>query len=171
MVNMDKNNNIYIKTGFAIAAFCVLLGAFASHFLKDLLNDNDLGIFDTGTKYLFYHALAIIIVSLNSRKFNQGILDLSIFLFFGGMLFFTGSLYLLATRTIWGGDDFEWLGALTPIGGVLFISGWFMLIVKGLKNSEDKITESRAKRAKRKIRKLKRERSIDNKNETSLEGK
>ncbi len=160
---MDKNNNIYIKTGFTIAAFCVLLGAFASHFLKDLLSDTELAIFDTGTKYLFYHALAIIIVSLNSRKFNQSVLDLSIFLFLGGMVFFTGSLYLLSTRTIWGGDDFEWLGALTPIGGVLFISGWFLLIFKGIKNSADKIIESKAKRAKRKFRKSKKEVSIENK--------
>ena len=166
---MDKNNNIYIKTGFAIAAFCGLLGAFASHFLKDLLGESELAIFDTGTKYLFYHALAIIIVSLNSRKFNQSILDLAIFLFLGGMVFFTGSLYLLSTMAIWGDESYEWLGALTPIGGTLFISGWFMLIVKGLKNSTDKITESKAKIAKRKIRKSKKEGNIDNRNETAFE--
>lgn len=166
---MDKNNNIYIKTGFAIAAFCVLLGAFASHFLKDLLGESELAIFDTGTKYLFYHALAIIIISLNNRKFNQSILDLSVFLFLGGMVFFTGSLYLLSTRVIWGGDSYEWLGALTPIGGVLFISGWFLLIVKGLKNNADKIIESKAKRAKRKFRKSKKEVSINNKAENTIE--
>jgi uncharacterized membrane protein YgdD (TMEM256/DUF423 family) len=166
---MDKNNNIYIKTGFAIAAFCVLLGAFASHFLKDLLGESEIAIFDTGTKYLFYHALAIIIVSLNSRKFNQSILDLSVFLFLGGMVFFTGSLYLMSTRAIWGGDSYEWLGALTPIGGVLFISGWFLLIVKGLKNNAVKISENKAKRAKRKFRKTKKEVTIENKTENKLE--
>lgn len=138
---MDKNNNIYIKTGFGLAAFCVIIGAFASHMLKELLNEADLNIFDTGTKYLFYHALGIIIISLSHRKFNRNILDLVIFLFLGGMVFFTGSLYLLATRTIWGDESFVWLGAITPVGGVMFISGWLLLLVKGLKNTEQQVND------------------------------
>lgn len=138
---MDKNNNIYIKTGLGIAAFCVILGAFASHMLKELLNEADLNTFDTGTKYLFYHALGIITISLSHRKFNQNILDLVIFLFLGGMVFFTGSLYLLATRTIWGDESFVWLGAITPVGGVMFISGWLLLLVKGLKNTEQQVND------------------------------
>lgn len=133
---MDKNNNIYIKTGFALAAFCVILGAFASHILKELLSDSDLNTFDTATKYLFYHALGILIVSLNHRKFNSNIVDLSVFLFLGGMVFFSGSLYLLSTRTIWGDESYVWLGAITPVGGVMFIAGWFLLMVKGLKKVE-----------------------------------
>lgn len=133
---MDKNNNIYIKTGFALAAFCVLLGAFASHVLKELLSDSDLNTFDTATKYLFYHALGIIIITLNHRKFNANIIDLAVFLFLGGMVFFSGSLYLLATRTIWGDESYVWLGAITPVGGVMYIAAWFLLMFKGLKKVE-----------------------------------
>ena len=63
------------------------------------------------------------------------------FLFLGGIAFFTGSLYLLATRTIWGDESYIWLGALTPIGGVLFISAWIILISKGfIKAGEEKST-------------------------------
>ena len=74
---MDKNNNIYVKTGFGIAAFCVFMGAFASHILKEMIEPADIVIFDTGTKYMFYHAIAISFISLSNRKFHQNILDLT----------------------------------------------------------------------------------------------
>ncbi len=128
---MDKNNNIYVKTGFGIAAFCVFMGAFTSHILKEMIEPADIVIYDTGTKYMFYHALAISFISLSHRKFHQNILDLTMLLFIVGIVFFTGSLYLLATRSIWGDESYIWLGALTPIGGVLFISAWVLLISKG----------------------------------------
>jgi uncharacterized membrane protein YgdD (TMEM256/DUF423 family) len=151
---MDKNSNIYIKTGFALSAFCVLMGAFASHFLKEILEPADIATFDTATKYMFYHALAISFISLSHRKFYQNILDLSVFLFLGGIVFFTGSLYLLATRNIWGDDSFMWLVAITPIGGVLFISGWVLLILKGFKNEGATNNINDQKKSKRKHRKL-----------------
>jgi uncharacterized membrane protein YgdD (TMEM256/DUF423 family) len=138
---MDKNNNIYVKTGFGIAAFCVFMGAFASHILKEMIEPADMITFDTGTKYMFYHAMAISFISLSHRKFHQNILDLTMFLFLGGIVFFTGSLYLLATRNIWGDDSFIWLGAITPVGGVLFISAWVLLITKGfIKIGDEKST-------------------------------
>ncbi|MCF8429145.1 MAG: DUF423 domain-containing protein [Bacteroidia bacterium] len=138
---MDKNNNIYVKTGFVISAFCVFMGAFASHILKEIIEPADIVTFDTGTKYMFYHAMAISFISLSHRKFHQNILDLAIFLYLGGILFFTGSLYLMATRNIWGDESYIWLGALTPIGGVLFISAWLILISKGfIKAGDEKST-------------------------------
>lgn len=138
---MDKNNNIYIKTGFGIAAICVFMGAFASHILKEIIEPADIVTFDTGTKYMFYHAMAISIISLSHRKFHQNIIDLTMFLFLGGIVFFTGSLYLLATRSIWGDESYVWLGALTPIGGVLFIAAWVLLISKGfIKAGDEKST-------------------------------
>jgi len=170
---MDKNNNIYIKTGLGIAAFCVILGAFASHMLKELINEADINTFDTGTKYLFYHALGILSISLSARKFNQNILDLVVFFFLGGMIFFSGSLYLLATRSIWGDDSFVWLGAITPIGGVMFISGWLLLLAKGLKNSEQQVndkdvTDHKTKHRHRKRRNSSAKTSSDKNVEASL---
>jgi len=90
---------------------------------------------------MFYHAMAISIISLSHRKFHQNIIDLTMFLFLGGIIFFTGSLYLLATRTLWGDESYVWLGALTPIGGVLFIAAWILLISKGfIKTGDEKST-------------------------------
>jgi uncharacterized membrane protein YgdD (TMEM256/DUF423 family) len=146
---MDRNNNIYIKIGFGISALCVILGAFAAHLLKEFLDPADVITFETGTKYMFYHSLAISMIAMNHRKFHQNILDLSIFLFLAGMIFFTGSLYLLATRTIWGDESDLWIGAITPLGGVLFISAWCVLIFKGfIKDETNKTTSNNNKKSK-----------------------
>jgi hypothetical protein len=78
-------------------------------------------------------------------------------LFIGGIVFFTGSLYLLATRNVWGDESYIWLGALTPIGGVLFIAAWVLLISKGfIKNGDEKSTGI-IKKKKHKHRKLRSE--------------
>jgi uncharacterized membrane protein YgdD (TMEM256/DUF423 family) len=150
---MDKNNNIYVKTGFGIAAICVFMGAFASHILKEMIEPADIVTFDTGTKYMFYHAMAISFISLSHRKFHQNIIDLTMFLFLGGIAFFTGSLYLLATRTIWGDESYIWLGALTPIGGVLFIAAWIILISKGFVKAGDEKSTGLVEKKKHKHRK------------------
>ncbi len=163
---MDKNNNIYVKTGFAISAFCVLMGAFASHFLKEIIDPSDVITFDTGTKYMFYHAMAISFISLSHRKFHQNIIDLSMFLFLSGIVFFTGSLYLLATRNVWGDDSYTWLGAITPVGGILFISAWVILIARGFINEEE---ENGTKKSKRKHRKSRNDKDlIENTSEADL---
>jgi uncharacterized membrane protein YgdD (TMEM256/DUF423 family) len=83
------------------------------------------------------HALAIIIISLNHRKFDESKLDLALGLFLTGIIIFSGSLYLLATRSIWGDDSFRIIGAITPLGGVAFISGWLLLFFKGFAPEED----------------------------------
>lgn len=150
---MDKNNNIYVKTGFGIAAFCVFMGAFTSHILKEMIEPADMITFDTGTKYMFYHAMAISFISLSHRKFHQNILDLTMFLFLGGIVFFTGSLYLLATRSIWGDESYVWLGAITPVGGVLFISAWVLLISKGFVKSGDEKSTGLIEKKKHKYKK------------------
>jgi uncharacterized membrane protein YgdD (TMEM256/DUF423 family) len=150
---MDKNNNIYVKTGFGIAAFCVFMGAFTSHILKEMIEPADMITFDTGTKYMFYHAMAISFISLSHRKFHQNILDLTMFLFLGGIVFFTGSLYLLATRSIWGDESYVWLGAITPVGGVLFISAWVLLISKGFVKAGDEKSIGLIKKKKHKHKK------------------
>ena len=152
---MDKNNNIYVKTGFGISAICVFMGAFASHVLKEMIEPADIVTFDTGTKYMFYHAMAISFISLSHRKFHQNIIDLTMFLFLGGIVFFTGSLYLLATRTIWGDESYIWLGALTPIGGVLFIAAWVLLISKGFIKAGDEKSTGLIEKKKHKHRKSK----------------
>lgn len=146
---MDRNNNIYVKIGFGISALCVILGAFAAHLLKEFLNPADVITFETGTKYMFYHSLAMSMIALNHRKFHQSVLDLTMFLFLAGMIFFTGSLYLLATRTIWGDEGDLWIGAITPLGGVLFISAWVILILKGFVKGENSVANNKKSKSKK----------------------
>jgi uncharacterized membrane protein YgdD (TMEM256/DUF423 family) len=147
---MKHTHRIYTRLGFLIAAFGVILGAFGSHVLKELIGESELNTFDTGVRYQMIHALAIIIISLNHRKFDESKLALALGLFFTGIVIFSGSLYLLSTRSIWGDDSFKIIGAITPLGGIAFISGWFLLFFKGFASEEGNIemesTESRPRK-------------------------
>jgi uncharacterized membrane protein YgdD (TMEM256/DUF423 family) len=114
-----------IAIGSFIAALTVLIGAFGAHQLKPLLVEyNRLDTFETAVKYQFYHAFAILICGI--LKFQFPTLNLSSItsFFILGILIFSGSLYVLCLTNI------KWLGAITPIGGVLFIVGWILLGVK-----------------------------------------
>ena len=153
---MKHTHRIYTRLGFLLAAFAVVLGAFGSHILKEMIGEAELNTFDIGVRYQMYHALAIIILSLSHRKFEETKLDVSLGLFIAGIMIFSGSLYLLATRNIWGDDSYRILGAITPLGGVCFISGWLLLFFKGFLpddtalGSEVASSESKSKRRHRK---------------------
>jgi len=98
-------------------ALAVILGAFAAHALKSMLDEYSTDIYKTGNFYHFIHALALIMVGVLQQQFD---LDLTIsgFSFFIGMVLFSGSLYSIALIGL------KSLGAITPIGGLLFIIGW-----------------------------------------------
>lgn len=114
----------FLLAGAINAALAVLLGAFAAHGLKSRLSDYSLTVFQTATDYHFYHALGLLIVGV---LIHLGIVaksgQISGWLMLVGIVLFSGSLYLLAVTGI------KWLGAITPIGGVAFISGWIILAV------------------------------------------
>ena len=100
----------------------VVLGAFASHALKDRLSANSLAIWETGTKYQMYHALALMLVAILVSRFpDSTLLTLAGYAFIIGTFIFSGSLYALTLTGI------KWLGAITPIGGMAFIVGWLCL--------------------------------------------
>lgn len=106
-----------------VLALAVGLGAFGAHGLRDRLDAYSLGIWEKAVFYHFVHALGILIAPLLARA---GLASTSgawwaCLLLALGILFFSGSLYLLAV------SGARWLGAVTPIGGVLFIAGWLSL--------------------------------------------
>ena len=107
----------WIFIGSLFMALAVIIGAFAAHTLKDFFDDYATDVFKTGNYYHFIHSLALIILGLLQQQFD---IDLSIpgYSFFFGIIIFSGSLYLLALTGVKG------LGAITPIGGLLFILGW-----------------------------------------------
>jgi uncharacterized membrane protein YgdD (TMEM256/DUF423 family) len=96
----------------------VLFGAFGAHILRQLLQKfGTTEIWQTGVLYNLVHAVALLALSgwrpVPSRAFN---------LILGGVIIFSGSLYLLALTNV------RWLGAVTPIGGLGMLSGWLVLI-------------------------------------------
>ena len=101
----------------------VSLGAFAAHALRDRLSPELLNTFQTGVQYHMYHALALFGIGLMMINFPAStILRISAYLMLAGLVFFSGSLYLLSITGI------RWLGAITPIGGVFFLVAWALIV-------------------------------------------
>ena len=120
---------------FSTAAFfgmtAIILGAFGAHALKKVLTIDQLATFETGVKYQMYHALFLLFLGLNNHltsKTKKTILILTIL----GIIFFSGSIYLLATNSLTS-FDFKVIGIVTPIGGLLLIVAWSILMIQFLK--------------------------------------
>ena len=119
---------IFLAIASLLAGTSVILGAFASHGLKGKLSESALAIWETGTKYQMYHALALILIAiLLERSPNFLPLIIAGYAFIAGIAIFSGSLYVLSLSGI------KWLGAITPLGGVAFIAGWISLAVTAWK--------------------------------------
>jgi len=99
----------------------VALGAFGAHGLKEAVTPQRLQTFETAVRYQMYHALALLFVGGLATVAPTRLLQWVGTLFIGGILIFSGSLYVLVLT------DTPWLGAITPLGGVAFISGWGLL--------------------------------------------
>ena len=114
----------------ANGAMAVILGAFGAHALKEKLDAYQLEIFNKGVQYQFYHVIALFAVVFLADKIQPKTLTFAGWFFSVGILFFSGSLYLLATRSILGTDALTpILGPITPLGGLCFIIGWILLLV------------------------------------------
>ena len=125
---MDKK--ILSAAGF-FGMTAIILGAFGAHALKKVLTIDQLATFETGVKYQMYHALFLLFLGLNSHlsyKTKKTILALIIV----GVIFFSGSIYLLATDSL-NAFNFKVIGFITPIGGLLLILAWSILMVHFLK--------------------------------------
>ncbi|MFN8523063.1 MAG: DUF423 domain-containing protein [Chloroflexota bacterium] len=99
----------------------VAAGAFGAHALKPVLPADMLDVFETGARYQMYHALAALGALGLAQHAHQTLLLWSVRLLLLGTLVFSGSLYTLAI------SGQRWFGAITPIGGVLFLAGWAAL--------------------------------------------
>lgn len=100
------------------------LGAFGAHGLKSILLENGrVDTFETAVSYQMYHAFMLIISGIIYTNYARKLMNFAIISFASGILIFSGSLYLLSLT------GKNWLGAITPIGGVFFISGWICLLI------------------------------------------
>ena len=103
----------------------IILGAFGAHALKKYLSVEQLNAFETGVKYQMYHTLFLLFLGMNTlldEKVKKTVVQLVVF----GVIFFSGSIYLLTTKLITG-IDFKFIGIVTPIGGTLLIGAWSIL--------------------------------------------
>ncbi len=114
-------------TASVLAALAVALGAFGAHGLKAYADPNLLNTFETAVRYQFYHAVALALASVIHKEYPGKFLSVSRILFQYGIVFFSGSLYLLTALSLSGNNAFRWLGAVTPLGGICFIGGWICL--------------------------------------------
>jgi uncharacterized membrane protein YgdD (TMEM256/DUF423 family) len=119
---------VFVAIGGLNALLAVALGAFGAHGLQGRLSPEMLDVFETGVRYHFYHALGMILIGIISLHLPESaLLKSSGWLMLAGIVLFSGSLYVLATSGI------KWLGAITPIGGIAFITAWLLLVIAVLK--------------------------------------
>jgi len=110
----------YIQTGGLLGGLSVALGAFGAHGLKDVLSSTDMEIYQTAVFYQFIHSVALLFFGLLKERF-PALPNWPGHLFITGIVVFSGSLYLLV------GTQLRWMGAITPIGGICFITAWLGL--------------------------------------------
>lgn len=119
----------FLKIAAIIGILSVALGAFAAHALKGLVSDHSVATFETGVRYQFYHVFALMAVGILYKDFPSGKLIWAGRLFLLGILLFSGSLYTLAIVQASVKPGYNWIGAITPFGGICFISGWFLMFL------------------------------------------
>jgi uncharacterized membrane protein YgdD (TMEM256/DUF423 family) len=116
----------FIITAAYIGALTVALGAFAAHALKAKLPAESVQIFETAVRYQFYHVVALLATGILYKEFSGKILQWAGRLFIAGIILFSGSLYVLSMAAP---NTINWLGAITPFGGLCFIGGWVLMAV------------------------------------------
>jgi uncharacterized membrane protein YgdD (TMEM256/DUF423 family) len=102
----------------------VIMGAFGAHALNEILDDYGKSIYNKAVLYHMFHSIAIIILGLINKIQPEIQLSMAGWSFVFGLILFSGSLYIIAITGI------KSLGMITPIGGILFIIGWVLLILK-----------------------------------------
>jgi uncharacterized membrane protein YgdD (TMEM256/DUF423 family) len=121
---MSKN---YLTIACYLGALTVAMGAFGAHALKAMVDEHSLAIYDTAIRYQFFHTLALALTGLIAKTNGHKLIKSAGLFFMLGILFFSGSLYLLTLKAAIGAEGFLWVGPITPIGGLFFIVGWILL--------------------------------------------
>lgn len=128
-------NKKILIAGSILGILGIILGAFGAHGLQKLVDADAVNTFETGVRYQMYHAFFLLIlggtsfVTLKTKK-------IVFYLVLIGILFFSGSIYGLATNQL-SSFDFKTIAAITPIGGLLLISAWSMVLIGIIRNKVD----------------------------------
>ena len=127
----------WIAVASGLMLIAVAFGAFGAHGLKARLTPDALAQWRTGVEYQFIHALGILLLATFAGRINERALHWASWAFLGGVLLFSGSLYLLSTRDLLGMQGLgAVVGPITPLGGLLFMAGWAVLLITALKQTD-----------------------------------
>src|SRR3954462_14722212 len=129
----------FLKAGAFFGALSVMLGAFAAHAIKERTTQDVLTIFETGVRYQFYHAFALLCAGILYKDFNCKCMLWAGRLFITGIVLFSGSLYLLTYLKASGNTNLSGAGIITPFGGAAFIAGWIFLLASFYKKNQPKL--------------------------------
>ncbi|WP_298498699.1 DUF423 domain-containing protein [uncultured Algibacter sp.] len=113
-----------IATASLFGMLSVIFGAFGAHALKKILSNDQLKSFETGVKYQMYHAIVLLVLGINNDFTTKSIY----WCFTLGIILFSFSIYGLVLSDA-KGKKFRFLGPITPIGGLLLVMGWLLLII------------------------------------------
>lgn len=122
-------HKVYLIIGTVLAGLSVVLGAFGAHGLKQVVPPETVATYQTGVQYQMYHAFALIVVGMLYERFPNNFVNLAGMFFIAGIVLFSGSLYLLVSLKAMNRVGLSGVGIITPIGGLLFITGWILLLV------------------------------------------
>jgi uncharacterized membrane protein YgdD (TMEM256/DUF423 family) len=134
-----KNTFSFIAGVFGTTG--VAFGALGAHALKQKMQEgiitiDQLNAFDTATKYQLMHAIVLFILAYINRHNQHKLYSIASYLIVFGVLFFSGSIYMLATQNISNIHLGFIFGPITPLGGLLLIGGWLCITIQGLKPHE-----------------------------------
>jgi uncharacterized membrane protein YgdD (TMEM256/DUF423 family) len=120
------NKNLTITTLLGLTA--IILGAFTTHSLREVLSIEEMNSLETGIRYQIYHVLVLLFVNTYA-DFSDRFKNRVSILFFTGIVFFSGSIYTIyifgvSAKSIW---------FVTPFGGLLLILGWLTMMIFFLK--------------------------------------
>ncbi|MFW9872812.1 MAG: DUF423 domain-containing protein [Candidatus Thorarchaeota archaeon] len=125
MMNQKK---FWLIVGAIGAGLAVSAGAYGAHMLDGRVLDSIYKTFKKAVRYQMYHSLALLIVGILSSQSPKRALDIAGWFFLGGIIIFSGSLYLIVFTGI------QWIEWITPIGGFAFVFGWISIVYSSLKS-------------------------------------
>lgn len=126
-------HKIHLILGSILAGLGVILGAFGAHKLKQIVPPETVASYQTGVQYQMYHAFALLIVGILSERLSSNLINWAGAFFVLGIILFSGSLYLLASLKAMDKVGVSGIGIITPIGGLMFILGWILLLMAVIK--------------------------------------
>lgn len=120
-MNLSKTSRTFIILGALSGFLSVSFGAFGAHAIKQWMSADLMAIYQTAVSYQMYHSLGLILIALVYQQQQHKMIKAAGWLMLSGIIVFSGSLYTLALT------DSRWLGAITPIGGILLLLAWLLL--------------------------------------------